>query len=55
MSHTPSSDVVADGRPRIDYSPQDDEFLCRYLAKHHTSGSWSSRKTYETMVGPVFH
>lgn len=38
------------GKPRVDYSPEDDDFLCRYLAFYHPKGSWHSRKTYETMV-----
>ncbi|OCF56543.1 hypothetical protein L486_05393 [Kwoniella mangroviensis CBS 10435] len=45
------------GRPaggqRVDYTPQDDDFLCRYLAAHYPSGAWSSRKTYESLVSSV--
>ncbi|WWC68514.1 uncharacterized protein I206_102443 [Kwoniella pini CBS 10737] len=42
------------GRPtggaRVDYTPQDDDFLCRYLAAYHPAGSWASRKTYQNLV-----
>lgn len=38
-------------RARTEYTPEDDEFLCRYLAAFHPSGAWGSRKTYEVMVG----
>ncbi|WWD05599.1 hypothetical protein V865_003680 [Kwoniella europaea PYCC6329] len=45
------------GRPaggqRVDYTPQDDDFLCRYLAAHYPSGAWSSRKTYGTLASSV--
>jgi hypothetical protein len=37
-------------RPRVDYTPEDDDFLCRYLAAHHPNGSWQSRKTYNTLA-----
>lgn len=41
----------------MEYTPEDDEFLVRYLAYFHPvslmdpNGSRSSRKTYELMVG----
>ncbi|WVF66019.1 hypothetical protein IAT40_000757 [Kwoniella sp. CBS 6097] len=38
------------GKPRTEYTPQDDDFLCRWLAAHHPHGSWSSRKTYVGLV-----
>ncbi|OCF36295.1 hypothetical protein I316_02169 [Kwoniella heveanensis BCC8398] len=38
------------GKPRTEYTPQDDDFLCRYLAAHHRNGSWASRKTYVSLV-----
>ncbi|KAK8861691.1 hypothetical protein IAR55_002514 [Kwoniella newhampshirensis] len=38
------------GQPRNDYSPSDDDFLCRYLAAHFPGGSWGSRKTYDTLL-----
>ncbi|WVQ65039.1 uncharacterized protein L199_003209 [Kwoniella botswanensis] len=45
------------GRPaggqRVDYTPQDDDFLCRYLAAHYPTGAWSSRKTYQNLVSSV--
>ena len=37
-------------RPRTEYSPQDDDFLCRYLASSHPDGSWHSRKTFQLLV-----
>ncbi|WVW80276.1 hypothetical protein I302_102254 [Kwoniella bestiolae CBS 10118] len=41
------------GGPRNEYTPQDDDFLCRYLAAHHPTGSWGSRKTYENLFASV--
>ncbi|KAK4690077.1 hypothetical protein P7C73_g31, partial [Tremellales sp. Uapishka_1] len=38
------------GQPRVDFTPEDDDFMMRYLAAFHRGGSWGSRKTYETMV-----
>lgn len=35
---------------RTDYTPADDEFMCRYLAYHYPDGAWQSRKTYAVMV-----
>lgn len=41
-------------RVRVDYTGEDDDFLCRYLAAHHPSGSWHSRKTYENLVSCTY-
>ncbi|WRT65810.1 uncharacterized protein IL334_002759 [Kwoniella shivajii] len=38
------------GKPRVEYTPQDDDFLCRYLAAHNPDGSWGSRKTYHNLA-----
>ncbi|OXG71818.1 hypothetical protein C349_06963 [Cryptococcus neoformans var. grubii Br795] len=38
------------GKPRIDYTHEDDDFLCRYLAAYYPGGSWSSRKTYQMLT-----
>ncbi|BEJ16894.1 hypothetical protein CspHIS471_0602950 [Cutaneotrichosporon sp. HIS471] len=38
------------GKPRNEYTPEDDDLLCRYLALYHAGGSWSSRKTYQVMT-----
>ncbi|ODN77126.1 hypothetical protein L202_05657 [Cryptococcus amylolentus CBS 6039] len=39
------------GAARVDYTPDDDDFLCRWLAAHFgSSGSLSSRKTYEMLA-----
>ncbi|RXK39654.1 hypothetical protein M231_03008 [Tremella mesenterica] len=38
------------GKPRVDYTPEDDDFLCRYLAAYHPGGSWQSRKTYSNLI-----
>ncbi|ORX35269.1 hypothetical protein BD324DRAFT_632111 [Kockovaella imperatae] len=38
------------GKPRVEYTPEDGDFLCRYLAAFHPSGSWMSKKTYTTMA-----
>ena len=40
-------------RLRVDYTPQDDDFLCRYLATYHPNGSWRSRKTYNSLVSTI--
>lgn len=37
-------------RPRIEYSGQDDDFLCRWLAAFYPEGSWTSRKTFVSLV-----
>ncbi|KAL1410720.1 hypothetical protein Q8F55_001662 [Vanrija albida] len=39
------------GKPRNEYTPQEDDFLCRWLAAFHPGGGYMSRKTYETLVG----
>ncbi|WWD16386.1 hypothetical protein CI109_100812 [Kwoniella shandongensis] len=38
------------GQPRKDYTGQDDDFLCRFLAAYFPKGSWGSRKTYITLL-----
>ncbi|WVR03708.1 hypothetical protein IAU60_000703 [Kwoniella sp. DSM 27419] len=38
------------GKPRIEYTSEDDDFMCRWLAVYHPTGSWSSRKTYHGLV-----
>ncbi|TYJ55567.1 hypothetical protein B9479_003717 [Cryptococcus floricola] len=39
------------GSARVDYTPDDDDFLCRWLAAHFGSlKSLSSRKTYVTLI-----
>ncbi|WVQ93651.1 hypothetical protein IAU59_000727 [Kwoniella sp. CBS 9459] len=38
------------GKPRTEYTPEDDDFVTRWLAAHHPNGSWSSRKTYLGLV-----
>ncbi|BEJ01607.1 hypothetical protein CcaverHIS631_0602890 [Cutaneotrichosporon cavernicola] len=38
------------GKPRNEYTPEDDDLLCRYVAQYHAGGSWSSRKTYQVMT-----
>lgn len=54
---SPSSRQRGPGRPtgvpRTEYTPQDDDFLARYLAYWHANGSWYSRKTYKNMVMPA--
>ncbi|WWC88056.1 uncharacterized protein L201_002959 [Kwoniella dendrophila CBS 6074] len=42
------------GQPRVDYTPSDDDFLCRYLAAHHPGGSWASRKTYQNLYASEY-
>lgn len=42
------------GKSRIDYTPEDDDFLCRYLAAYYPSGSWASRKTYQMLMHSGF-
>lgn len=37
----------------MEYTPEEDDFLCRYLAAWHPDGSWLSRKTFEIMVCPL--
>lgn len=44
-------------RPRNEYTPHDDDFLCRFLAAYYPHGSHGSRKTYQDLVswpGPDF-
>ncbi|WOO81653.1 uncharacterized protein LOC62_03G005176 [Vanrija pseudolonga] len=38
------------GKPRNDYTPQEDDFLCRWLAAFRPDGGWMSRKTYDAMA-----
>ncbi|KAL7424657.1 hypothetical protein Q5752_000341 [Cryptotrichosporon argae] len=38
------------GTPRNEYTPEDDDFVCRYLAAYHHKGSWGSRKTFRTLM-----
>ncbi|WWC60432.1 uncharacterized protein I303_103004 [Kwoniella dejecticola CBS 10117] len=51
---TPNKEGKGPGRPtggpRVDYTPQDDDFLCRYLAAYHPTGAWASRKTYQNLA-----
>ncbi|GMK59872.1 hypothetical protein CspeluHIS016_0900890 [Cutaneotrichosporon spelunceum] len=37
------------GKPRNEYTPEDDDLLCRYLGRYHPNGAWSSRKTFQMM------
>lgn len=42
--------IEADARPRNEYTPHDDDFLCRFLAAYYPHGSHGSRKTYQDLV-----
>ncbi|EJT48394.1 hypothetical protein A1Q1_02677 [Trichosporon asahii var. asahii CBS 2479] len=42
------------GRPRNEYTPHDDDFLCRFLAAYYPHGSHGSRKTYQDLGAELF-